>query len=243
LSDFPAEIVPGYAVIAGNGTTIDSVSFLANTITCMDSWAYETVEGLEFTIRDNEFYGETQEENYYNQFTANGNFEFGNNIVTITSRYANTMANIAVGDVITCAPTKISANITNNSVILANVVSYGPIANGQYISARYIPEGTRVLYYYVGNSTIVMSNAATGNANSTVTYYDATYDNFSGEYVTENLYLNLYDFPPGTTITAINKNSKTITISNNSVMTANLFYIMTNDINLIVQSPIFIGGE
>lgn len=243
LSDFPAKIVPNYKVY-GTGfdwATINSVSYLANTITCnVINSSGNTINDVEFIIQDNGYYGTFNDPTeVYNRFIVYGDITTGCNVITINTRHDNVLANISIGDVICCEPTRISANITNNSFILSNVVSYGPIANGQYISARYIPNGTKILYYYSGNSTIVMTNSATGNSNSSVTYYNS----FVNDYVTEIKYINLYDIPEGTTITNINNKNKTITISNTSLMTSNLFYMTANDIFLIAQTPIDIGGE
>jgi hypothetical protein len=157
--------------------------------------------------------------------SVSANTANGSNIIHFVANSKIGLDGLITNQIIRFNPTNIKANITNTSNVLANVYTFGNVIVGQTISGRYIPDGTTVVAYYPGNNRIIMSNNATGSANSSTKYYNL----YLASDVTRNNYTQLFNTTSNTTqIVNINSGINTITLSSNCISSSqdNLYYFL-----------------
>lgn len=226
LREFPSTIFVGQ-IIEGYGipdnSIIRTISLDGNYITISNNCISNTTL-QEFTVRDNAYYPPTY---VYTTSAVNGNTIIGSNTIQINGDYSSILSGISIGQTVTSEPVTISANVTYSSNTLTSVKIYGNVRSGQIISGRYIPGNTSIISYYPGNSTILMSNTATGNVISNTIHYEG-----GSPTLFEN-YIQLYNIPSNTKIIGIN--NYTITLSNRGVMDSNakLFQFFDESNNII----------
>jgi len=226
LREFPStifvgQIIEGYGI--PNNSIIQTISLDGNYITISNNCTQNTLSQV-LTVRDNANYPE----NYiYSVSAVRGNTSIGNNTIRIIGDYSSILSGISNGQIVTSEPVTISANVTYLSNKLTSVKVYGNVRSGQIISGRYIPSNTSIISYYPGNSTILMSNTATGNVISNTVHYEG-----GSPTLFEN-YIQLYNIPSNTKIIGIN--NYTITLSNKGIMDSNakLFYFFDESNNII----------